>query len=90
MTEESNVVWRTDHRIWYWPAENPPIADQIIVGDGGLLVSHNVVCAVCEKRKAVLDLNYDVFLPCDFCYDLGWNLVEQNKGEVIDVVVVEE
>lgn len=47
---------------------------QIIMSDGGPWVMHNVACAVCGDRTAVLDLTLGVFLPCWGCQKVGWKL----------------
>lgn len=52
---------------------------QIIVTDGGPWAYHNVVCAVCGDKGAVLDLNKGVFMPCDICKALGWSLALVRK-----------
>lgn len=68
------IYWRSIYRISVWRHQNPDPAMQIIVTDGGPWASHNVVCAVCGDRKAILDLSIGVFLPCDTCRSEGWIL----------------
>ena len=47
-----------------------------IVTDGGPWAEHDRACAVCHERKAVLDLNAGVFLPCGIC-SREWALVHK-------------
>lgn len=74
---------RYGYRVLKWPAHRPPLADQIIVTDGGPWASHNVVCAVCGERGAILDLNNGVFMPCDICKHNGWSLTQRNPNWIM-------
>ena len=50
--------------------EKSPI--EISYHDSLLVASHNVTCAVCSTRSAVLDNNTGRFLPCWRCQSEGW------------------
>ena len=41
---------------------------------GAPAATHDMACAVCWKRKAVLDLHTSRFLPCWECQRDGWRL----------------
>lgn len=62
MGQYEHIVSRNGHRLIIWPAKDPDLAEQIMVTDGGPWASHNVVCAVCGERGAMLDLNLGIFL----------------------------
>lgn len=47
---------------------------QPVIHDLGLAATHDVACAVCGERKAILALNQGVFRPCDLCVRDGWLL----------------
>lgn len=51
-----------------------PIFDVYIDDAGGMLPEHNVPCAICLKRHAVLDCNSGIFEPCWQCQEEGWQL----------------
>lgn len=45
-----------------------------IVTDGGPWAMHDMACAVCHDRKAVLDIGTGIFQPCWSCQSSGWTL----------------
>ena len=47
---------------------------EIIVDDfgGAPAAEHNMPCAICRERKAVLLLDYGRFAPCWECQRRGW------------------
>jgi hypothetical protein len=50
-----------------------PLA-KIIVEDHVLFAFHNMPCAVCGHRRAVLMMNTGVFMPCRECAAKGWRI----------------
>jgi hypothetical protein len=48
--------------------------DPVVITDGGPWVIHDVACAVCRRRKAILDIGHGRFLPCGPCMGAGWEL----------------
>lgn len=54
---------------------------EIIVDDfgGAPFAEHNMPCAVCWERSAVLFLNAGVFEPCWECQREGWELKQKGK-----------
>lgn len=54
-------------------------ATQIIMTDGGPWCHHNVACAVCGDRSAVMNLNLGVFEPCWSCQRNGWQLKHKKR-----------
>jgi len=42
--------------------------------DGGPFAVHNMPCAVCRQRHAIIDLSEGAFGPCWECRRLGWRL----------------
>lgn len=51
---------------------SPEMLQPEIVTDGGPWAMHNMPCAVCVERKAILNLSIGVFEPCGECQSLGW------------------
>jgi hypothetical protein len=54
---------------------------EISVNDfgGAPVAEHNMPCAVCRSRHAVLVLDKGVFEPCWECQSRGWQL-KQRRG----------
>lgn len=52
---------------------------EVDVIDHGLTVEHNMPCAVCRKRQAVLFLNTGCFEPCWHCQQGGYYLVHAKR-----------
>lgn len=42
--------------------------------DGGPWADHNMPCAVCRKKHAVLDLSCGIMRPCWGCQGKGWDI----------------
>ncbi len=49
----------------------------VVITDGGPWAIHDQACAVCQERKAVIDLNTGHFQPCWRCQSIGWELVQR-------------
>lgn len=47
----------------------------IEIDSDGLVVHHNMPCAVCGKKHAVYQTNYGIFLPCWKCQKKGYKLI---------------
>lgn len=50
-----------------------------IVSDGGPWAMHNMPCAICLKKKAVLHLDTYVFYPCWSCQK-EWKLKKRRMS----------
>lgn len=50
-----------------------------VVTDGGPWADHDMPCAVCRTRPAVLDLASGVFEPCWECQSDGWQLRKRRR-----------
>lgn len=48
------------------------LAEIVVDTDGGPWADHNMPCAVCRQRAAVLNLNTGRFQPCWGCQEDGW------------------
>jgi hypothetical protein len=59
----------------------PEIHTPVIVTDGGPWAEHDMACAVCQQKKAVLDLNSGRFDPCWGCQGAGWRLAHRRRWE---------
>lgn len=46
-----------------------------VVESHGILAHHDVACAVCWEKPAMLMMNNGVFWPCDECRAKGWETV---------------
>jgi hypothetical protein len=44
-----------------------------------LWAEHDQACCVCTNRKAVLDMQRALFLPCWQCQAAGWTLIRKKK-----------
>jgi hypothetical protein len=49
----------------------------VISTDGGPWATHDMACAVCHERKAILELGEGTFHPCHVCQAHGWDLIER-------------
>lgn len=58
--------------------------EPIIVTDGGPWAEHDVACAVCHERKAVLELATGHFRPCWTCQSQGWVLARRRRWWWLD------
>lgn len=47
---------------------------EIIIENEVFFARHNMPCAVCGTKPAVLDMNTGVFKPCWKCQERGWSL----------------
>lgn len=45
---------------------------------GSPVAEHNMPCAVCRNKHAVLDMNTGKFQPCWGCQKSGWALVKRS------------
>ena len=45
----------------------------------GIWGTHDMPCAVCHKRHAVMDCQTEVFYPCRECEEKGWVLKKKKK-----------
>ena len=52
-----------------------------VVTDGGPWADHNMPCAVCWSRAAVLNLNDGVFEPCWECQRTGFKLKRPSRRQ---------
>lgn len=43
----------------------------------GPVATHNMPCAVCRDRKAVLNMNTGIFRPCWECQQDGWSILRK-------------
>ena len=43
---------------------------------GGLAAEHDMPCAVCHERPAVLYINEAILEPCWKCQEKGWTLIK--------------
>jgi hypothetical protein len=55
-----------------------PLHDPVIVTDGGPWCEHDMACAICRRRKAVIDLESGIFQPCWGCQRAGWFLLRHS------------
>ncbi|RLG45558.1 MAG: hypothetical protein DRN81_01180 [Thermoproteota archaeon] len=53
---------------------------EIKVLTDGLVVLHNMPCAVCGDKYAVYQSNYGIFLPCWKCQEKGYMLINTKKN----------
>jgi hypothetical protein len=51
-----------------------------VASDGGPWAEHDMACAVCRKRNAVLILETGYFQPCWGCQTAGFYLVRPPVG----------
>lgn len=56
-------------------AHKPQINDY----GGSPFAEHDVVCYICHEKKAVLDLNRGIFIPCWSCQKEGWVVIKRKK-----------
>jgi hypothetical protein len=56
------------------------LAEITIETDGGPWAKHNMPCAVCRNRKAVLDMSSGHFKPCWDCQADGWTLEQRRPS----------
>lgn len=59
-----------------------PLAVIEIDGDG-LVVHHNMPCAVCGKKHAVYVSNNGIFLPCWGCQRKGYKLIRTDHKKIM-------
>ena len=50
-----------------------------VITDGGPWAEHDMPCAVCRVRPAVLNLNVGMFEPCWTCQEQGFRLVYKRR-----------
>jgi hypothetical protein len=53
-----------------------------IITDGGPWAIHNMPCAVCGIKVAVLNLGAGHFEPCWECQRVGWEMRKRGRNEV--------
>ena len=58
----------------------PEMADVEVFTDGGPWAMHNMPCSVCQRNKAVLNLNTGILEPCWECQRAGWHLVRRSRS----------
>lgn len=54
-----------------------PLSQPTIQTDGGPWAEHDMPCAVCRERHAVLILGTGRFAPCWTCQGNGWQLAKR-------------
>lgn len=52
---------------------------KIEIRDHGIIVEHNMPCAVCQTKKAVYLINNQTFMPCWECQDKGYRTIKLSK-----------
>lgn len=57
----------------------PDLHEPVIVTDGGPWAEHDMACAVCHQRKAVLELHSGNFQPCWSCQSQGWMITRRRR-----------
>ncbi len=50
---------------------------------GSPVAEHNMPCAVCRERHAILDLNCGVMLPCWTCQREGFRTFKFENGSML-------
>lgn len=63
-TEKGREPWRKTHVPYVWT-------------DGGPWAEHDMPCAVCWKKPAVIDVGTAIFHPCWEYQRVGWRLTKK-------------
>ena len=53
----------------------------------GPIATHNMPCAVCREKHAVIDLSCGIMKPCWSCRKEGYRLLKVEDGSVFSWIV---
>lgn len=56
-----------------------PMHVPVVITDGGPWAEHDMACAVCQRRKAIVDVGTSVYQPCSSCQQAGYRLVWKRR-----------